>query len=208
MQPFKKFTAGAVPMDMQNIDTDQIIPARFLRKPRSAGYENWLFYDARFDNNNQPIADFVLNRSEYANAQIIVARENFGCGSSREGAVWALAGAGFRALIAPSFGDILASNSLKNGLLPIVLPSEIVGQYLKNLEENPGAQITVDLETQTVIGPSGKQASFEIDPFRKQCLLRGQDDIGITLEYTDQITAFEKQHFAEKGWLQRPPMSG
>ena len=201
MEPFVTFTAVAAPMDVPNIDTDQIIPARFLRKPRSAGYHNWLFHDLRYKADGVEADDFVLNRPAYRDAKIIVAAENFGCGSSREGAVWALKGAGIRVLVAPSFGDILFNNSLKNGLLPVVLPAADVERLRAQLHDGPGAQIRVDLEPQTLTGPDGAVYGFEIDAFRKACLLEGQDDIGITLSYADAIDGFERRHLEEQPWV-------
>lgn len=191
MEPFTTLTAVAAPMDRANIDTDQIIPARFLRKPRSEGYHNWLFNDVRLNPDGSENPEFVLNQPAYRAAQIVVAAENFGCGSSREGAVWALTGRGTRAVIAQSFGDIFFNNALKNGLLPIILKPEICASLRAQLHAAPGTTITIDLESQTVTGPDGEQYRFEIDPFRKQCLLTGQDEIGLTLSYAGDIDRFE-----------------
>jgi len=188
MQPFVTLTATAAPLDLVNVDTDRIIPARFLRKPRDAGYGQFLFHDLR-----EADRDFVLDRPEHRGAQILVAAENFGCGSSREGAVWALAGAGFRAWIAPSFGDIFFENSAKNGALAIVLPRERVQAMREVLHAQPGTQLTIDLPSQTVTLPDGTADRFEVDPFRKECLLAGIDEIALTLRYEDAIADFERQ---------------
>jgi len=188
MQPFVTLTATAAPLDLVNVDTDRIIPARFLRKPRDAGYGQFLFHDLR-----EADRDFVLDRPEHRGAQILVAAENFGCGSSREGAVWALAGAGFRAWIAPSFGDIFFENSAKNGALAIVLPRERVQAMREMLHAQPGRQLTIDLPSQTVTLPDGTADRFEVDPFRKECLLAGIDEIALTLRYEDAIAEFERQ---------------
>ena len=165
MEPFTKLTTIAVPMPAPNIDTDQIMPTRFLRKKRSEGYHNWVFYDKRFQTDGAENPEFILNREPYRSAaKILVAGDNFGCGSSREGAVWGLTGFGFRVLIAPSFGDILFNNSLQNGLLPIVLPRDAVARLLQQLLDNPGAMITVDLQAQTVTGMDGASYTFAVDP--------------------------------------------
>jgi 3-isopropylmalate/(R)-2-methylmalate dehydratase small subunit len=196
VNPFTTLTSVAVPLDMVNVDTDRIVPARFLRQPRSSGYENYLFHDLR-----EKDAAFVLDRAEYAGAQILVAAENFGCGSSREGAVWALAGAGFRAWIAPSFGDIFLENSFKNGALAIVLAADKVAALREELTRKPGAELTIDLAAQTVTMPGGGVERFEIDPFRKECLLAGIDEIQLTLRYEDAIAAYERRQRQETPWL-------
>jgi 3-isopropylmalate/(R)-2-methylmalate dehydratase small subunit len=188
LTPFTTLTAKAVPLDLVNVDTDRIIPARFLRKPRSDGYHNWLFHDLR-----EKDAGFILDRPEYRGAQILVAAENFGCGSSREGAVWALAGTGLRAWIAPSFGDIFFENSFKNGVLAIVLPKDRVAFIRDFLKANPGEKLTVDLPAQTVRLPDGSSERFEVDPFRKECLLAGVDEIDLTLRYEDAIAQYERR---------------
>ena len=186
MQPFTTLTALAVPLDLVNVDTDRIVPARFLRKPRAEGYQNFLFHDLR-----EGDPDFVLDRPAYRGAQILVAAENFGCGSSREGAVWALAGAGLRAWIAPSFGDIFFENSFKNGVLAIVLPPERVAAIRMQLRARPGSELTIDLPAQTVQLPDGGIERFDVDSFRKECLLAGIDEIELTLRYEKEIEAFE-----------------
>lgn len=198
MTPFTTLTAVAVPFDLVNCDTDRIIPARFLREPRSAGYGNFLFRDLR-----ESDPRFVLDRPEYRGARILVAADNFGCGSSREGAVWALAGAGFRAWIAPSFGDIFFENSFKNGVLAVVLPPERVAALRAQLAERPGSEITIDLAGQAVRFPDGWVERFEVDPFRKECLLLGVDEIDLTMRHLDQIEAYEARQRAETPWLAR-----
>lgn len=200
MTPFTTLGAVAVPLDLVNVDTDRIVPARFLRKPRSAGYENFLFHDLR-----EADSGFVLDRPEYRGAQILVAAENFGCGSSREGAVWALAGAGLRAWIAPSFGDIFFENSFKNGVLAIVLPHARVAAIRALLVAHPGARLGIDLQAQTVTSPDGIVDRFEIDPFRKECLLAGVDEIDLTLRYERDIAAYEARQRAETPWLASTP---
>ena len=196
MKPFTTLTAVAVPFDLVNCDTDRIIPARFLRQPRSAGYENFLFRDLR-----EGDPQFVLDRPEYRGAKILVAAENFGCGSSREGAVWALAGTGLRAWIAPSFGDIFFENSFKNGVLAIVLPKERVAELRAQLVARPGSDVTIDLAGQTVRFPDGSLERFEIDPFRKECLLAGIDEIDLTLRHEDEIAAYERRRHEHSPWL-------
>ena len=200
MKPFTTLTAVAVPLDLVNVDTDRIVPARFLRQPRSAGYENFLFHDLREGN-----PDFPLDRPAYRGARILVAAENFGCGSSREAAVWALAGSGLRAWIAPSFGDIFLENSFKNGALAIVLPIERVAAIRAQLERAPGSELTIDLAAQTVALPGGGVERFDVDPFRKECLLAGIDEIDLTMRYEGAIAAYERRQKAETPWLQGPP---
>ncbi len=196
MTPFTTLTAVAVPLDLVNVDTDRILPARFLRMPRSSGYENYLFRDLR-----ESDPDFPLDRPAYKGARILVAAENFGCGSSREGAVWALAGSGLRAWIAPSFGDIFFENSFKNGVLAIVLPAERVAAIRAMLAASPGAELTIDLAAQTVRLPDGSVENFEVDPFRKECLLAGIDEIDLTLRYERELAAYEARMREETPWL-------
>jgi 3-isopropylmalate/(R)-2-methylmalate dehydratase small subunit len=196
VKPFTTLTSVAVPFDLVNCDTDRIVPARFLREPRSSGYENYLFRDLR-----EADPRFVLDRPEYRGAQILVAAENFGCGSSREGAVWALAGTGLRAWIAPSFGDIFMENSFKNGVLAIVLPKERVAALRAQLQAEPGAEVAIDLPEQTVRFPDGSLERFEVDPFRKECLLLGIDEIDLTMRHLDQIEAYEARQRDETPWL-------
>ncbi len=189
LNKFTTLTSIAVPFDLANVDTDRIIPARFLRRPRSEGYGKFLFHDLR-----EGRSDFVLDRPEYRGAQILVAGENFGCGSSREGAVWALAGAGFRAWIAPSFGDIFFENSFKNGVLAIVLPKEKVFSLMDELKQKPGSAVTIDLPAQTLSLPGGALERVVVDPFRKECLIGGLAEIALTLRYEDAIREFERRH--------------
>jgi len=199
MEPFTTLTAVAAPLDIVNVDTDRIIPARFLRLPRSAGYHNYLFHDLR------EAGGFILDRAEYRPAKILVAAENFGCGSSREGAVWALAGAGLRAWIAPSFGDIFFENSFKNGTLPIILDAGMVTRLRALLAARPGAQVGIDLAAQSVAFPDGSVERFEVDPFRKECLLNGWDEIDLTLQHTRAIADYEQRQRAETPWLAKAP---
>ena len=201
MEKFQRVQATAVPIDSANVDTDQIIPARFLRKPRKAGTALFLFHDLRFNDDGSEKPAFVLNRPAFRGASILVAERNFGCGSSRENAVYALYDYGFRAVIAPSFGDIFYNNCFKNGLLPIVLPAAAAASLRAALNAKPGAQIAVDLAAQKVVGPDGASHAFEIDPFRKHCLLEGVDEIGFTLGFDKEITAFEKAHAQGLSWL-------
>ena len=202
MQPFTTLTAVAAPIDLPNVDTDRIIPARFLRKPQGTpGYDRFLFHDVRFNPDGTEKPDFVLNQAAYRSAKILVTAENFGCGSSREMAVWVLDAYGIRSVIAPSLGDIFHQNCFKNGLLPVILPTETTEKIRRQLHERPGATITVDLEAQTVTGPDGAGYRFDIDRFRKRCLLTGQDEIVLTLTYEPVIVAFEERHQAELPWL-------
>ncbi|MBM3354809.1 MAG: 3-isopropylmalate dehydratase small subunit [Betaproteobacteria bacterium] len=198
MEPFTRLEAVAAPLDIANVDTDRIIPARFLRLPRSAGYHNYLFHDLR------EAGGFVLDDPAYRSAKILVAAENFGCGSSREGAVWALAGAGLRAWIAPSFGDIFFENSFKNGVLPVILPALRVRQIRQLLAARPGSKLVIDLAAQTVALPEGSLEHFEVDPFRKECLLKGWDEIDLTLQHEAAIAAYEARQRNETPWLAKP----
>jgi 3-isopropylmalate/(R)-2-methylmalate dehydratase small subunit len=202
MQAFTTLTAVAIPIDMVNVDTDQIIPVRFLPNPRAhPEYHTFLFHDLRFhpDGNEKP--DFILNQEPYRGGQIIVADKNWGCGSSREGAVWTLVANDIRCVIAPSFGDIHHNNAMKNGMLPIHLTVEECAVLRGQLNEAPGAQITVDLETQTVTGPDGASYSFDIDPFQKHRMLNGLDDIDVTRQYDNEFEAFESRYRKEATWL-------
>jgi 3-isopropylmalate/(R)-2-methylmalate dehydratase small subunit len=194
MAPITRFEARAVPIDQANVDTDQITPARYLQKPRSAPFGDYLFRDLRFDADGAEKPDFVLNQPAYRGAQIVVAEENFGCGSSREHAVWALHDYGIRAVIAPSLGDIFASNAAKNGLLTVVLPGRVVKDMIEALKAEPNLEVAVDLEAQTVSLPNGPAHRFEIDPYRKHLLLNGLDELGFTLGQIERIEAFEKTY--------------
>jgi 3-isopropylmalate/(R)-2-methylmalate dehydratase small subunit len=201
MEPFKSLNAVAAPLAVPNIDTDQIIPARFLWRKRSEGWGHLLFNDLRFKDDGSPRPQFVLNRPEYRDTRILVAGRNFGCGSSREHAVWALYDHGIRTVIAPSFGDIFFNNSLQNGLLPVVLPDATVKALVTALEQTPGTQIGINLDAQHVSGPDGAQHGFEIDPFRKECLLAGADEVAFTLSLGNQIDAFEKAYECKASWI-------
>ena len=195
MQAFVTLKAVAAVCDLANVDTDRIVPARFLRYPRAAGFGQYLFHDARQD------PAFFINTPAWKTARILVAAENFGCGSSREAAVWALADAGFRVWIAPSFGEIFHENSFKNGMLPIALPAAKVARIRAMLTQQPGAELTVDLRSQTITLPDGSVEPFEIDSFRKECLLNGWDDIDMTLRHGDAIAAYEARQRSEAPWL-------
>lgn len=200
MQPFIALKARAIPLATPNIDTDQIIPARYLGRPREAQVEG-MFHDLRYNEDGRPRPDFPLNQGAYKDAKIVVAARNFACGSSRENAVTVMLDNGFRAFIAPSFGDIFNNNCYQNGCLPIVMPEVRVNELLRFLLELPGAEISIDLQQQTITGPDGKTDHFTIDPFRKECLLKGQDDVELTLSYEKDIAAFEARQRAEVGWL-------
>lgn len=193
MEPFQKLTATAVPLRAENVDTDQVIPARFLTAVTKEGMGDGLFASWRYNADGSPKPDFVLNQPEYQGAQVLIAGRNFGSGSSREHAVWALTEYGFKAVITPGFGDIFYNNSLKNGLLPIALPTETVNLLLDLVEEEPETPITIDLANQTVTLPDGQQHGFDIDPFRKLCLLDGVDDLGYILSKEEQVRAFEAE---------------
>jgi 3-isopropylmalate/(R)-2-methylmalate dehydratase small subunit len=202
MQPFTKLSAIAAPFDRINVDTDQIIPARYLRKSRRhPDYATYLFRDLRFNNDGTEKPDFVLNQPAYRQAKILVADVNFGCGSSREGAVFALAAYGIRSVIAASFGDIHYNNCFKNGLLPIRLDENILVTLRAQLFEQPGSTIEIDLEGQFIIGPDGTKHTFDIDAFRKRCLLEGLDDIGLTLMHEETMAAFETRYQETYNWM-------
>lgn len=194
MKPFEKITALVAPLDQPNVDTDQIVPKQFLKRVERTGFGRFLFYDWRYLPDGSPNPDFVLNHPRYQGAQVLLARENFGCGSSREHAPWALLDYGFRVVIAPSFADIFKTNCFKNGILPVELPAETVDDLFRRVTAQEGYQITVDLEAQTLTGSDGFTIQFEIDPFRKKCLLEGLDDIGLTLQHEDKIAAYEAAH--------------
>jgi 3-isopropylmalate/(R)-2-methylmalate dehydratase small subunit len=202
MEAFTTLTAIGVPFDRVNVDTDQIIPARFLRKQRSdPNYAFYLFNNLRYNEDGSEKPDFILNTEPYRRGQIIVADENWGCGSSREAAVYALLANGIRSVIAPSFGDIHYNNGMKNGMLPVRLSAADCDTLRKQLNDDPGAEITIDLDAQTVTGPDGATYSFDIDPFQKHAMLNGLDDIDVTLEYEDQIAAYEAKRQKEADWL-------
>ena len=203
MEPFTTHTAVAAPFDMANIDTDKIIPARFLRKLRTMekGYDPWLFYDLRFDAEDRERPEFILNQAPWRNTGIIVAGPNFGCGSSREGAAYAMLDWGIRSVIAPSFGDIHYANEIQNGMLPAILAEEHCAALRAQLAATPGASMSIDLETQTITGPDGETYHFDIEAMYKERLLKGLDDVGLVLQELPAIEAFEKRHFAERPWL-------
>ena len=201
MEKFTKLTGVAAPMDMINIDTDQIILKLHLRTIKRTGLGKVLFDELRFTPDGQEIPDFVLNQEPYRDARIIVAGDNFGCGSSREHAPWALLDFGIRCVVAPSFADIFYNNCFKNGILPIALPKEQVDLLMDDAERGANAILTIDLETQVITGPDGGTLGFEIDAFRKHCLLNGLDDIGLTLEKADKIDAYEARQREGQPWL-------
>jgi 3-isopropylmalate/(R)-2-methylmalate dehydratase small subunit len=201
MEKFTKLTAVAAPLPMVNVDTDMIIPKQFLKTIKREGLGKGLFYEMRFDEAGQPKAGFVLDQPAYAKAQILIAGENFGCGSSREHAPWALLDGGIRCVIAPSFGDIFYNNCFKNGILPIRLPKEQVALLLDDAERGANAVITVDLEAQEIKGPDGGTIPFEVEPFRKHCLLNGLDDVGLTLQKAEKIDQFEAARATGQPWL-------
>ncbi len=191
MTPFKKLTSSAVPLPIEDVDTDQIIPARFLKAVTREGFGENLFRDWRYDKLNQPKADFVLNNPRYI-GEILVAGANFGCGSSREHAAWALGDYGFRVVISSYFADIFRGNALNNGILPLVVSPELLDEIFRTIEADPAAPFTVDLETQTLLNENtGTVSSFEIDGYKKTCLINGYDDIDFLLSQKDQIEAFE-----------------
>ena len=210
MQKFNLHKGLVAPMDRENVDTDAIIPKQFLKSIKKTGFGPNLFDEWRYldkgapgipESQRKPNPDFVLNQPRYKGASILIARKNFGCGSSREHAPWALDQFGFRAVIAPSFADIFFNNCFKNGLLPIVLPEATVAQLFDEVAAFPGYQLTIDLERQVIVRPQGEEIPFEVSAFRKYCLLNGFDDIGLTLRQSDKIKAFEAQRLATKPWL-------
>jgi len=210
MEKFEKFTGVVCPLDRANVDTDAIIPKQFLKSIKRTGFGPNLFDEWRYldhgepgrDNSGRPLnPDFVLNDPRYAGAQILLARDNFGCGSSREHAPWALVDYGFRVVIAPSFADIFFNNSFKNGLLPIVLQEETVDRLFQKAGGEQALKITVDLANQQLILDDGEVIGFDVDPFRRHCLLEGLDDIGLTLQHVDEIRAYEERRKAEAPWL-------
>jgi len=210
MQKFEKFTGLVAPLDRANVDTDAIIPKQFLKSIKRSGFGPYLFDEWRYLDHGEPgmdcsqrplNSDFVLNQTRYQGAQILLARENFGCGSSREHAPWALADFGFRVIIAPSFADIFFNNCFKNGMLPIRLAAEQIDALFKAIAAKPGFALVVDLGQQNLTAPDGTTYKFEVDEFRKHCLLNGLDDIGLTLQHQDDIRAFEARHRIVQPWL-------
>jgi 3-isopropylmalate/(R)-2-methylmalate dehydratase small subunit len=200
-EPFVALTSAVVPLPRSDIDTDQVIPARFLKTVDRAGLGDQLFCDWRYLADGSPDPEFILNRAEMSGRSILLAGDNFGCGSSREHAPWALLDFGIRCVIAPSFADIHSNNCAKNGLLTVVLPDAECAAIRRQLRENPGATVSVDLAAQTVTDSQGKAHRFEIHPVRKQCLLEGLDDIARTAQYGDRLEAFEAAYRKEKPWL-------
>jgi 3-isopropylmalate/(R)-2-methylmalate dehydratase small subunit len=201
MDKFTTLTGVAAPLNMINVDTDKIIPKNYLKTIKRTGLGKALFAEMRYDEAGRENPDFVLNKGPFRNATILVSGENFGCGSSREHAPWALLDFGIRCVIAPSYADIFFGNCFKNGILPMILPEARVNELLRFLLELPGAEITVDLPAQTVTGPDGKVDKFDIDPFRKHCLINGLDDIGLTLQKETSIKAYEGRVAAERPWV-------
>ncbi len=210
MQTFTVHQGLVAPLNRENVDTDAIIPKQFLKSIRRTGFGPNLFDEWRYldkgepgvpESARKPNPDFVLNQPRYQGASILLARKNFGCGSSREHAPWALEQYGFRAILAPSFADIFFNNCFKNGLLPIVLPETVISRLFDEVAAFPGYRLTIDLPRQVVVQPQGEEIPFEVQPFRKECLLNGWDDIGLTLRQKDKIAAFEAQRLATKPWL-------
>ncbi|RME94526.1 MAG: 3-isopropylmalate dehydratase small subunit [Alphaproteobacteria bacterium] len=201
MDKFTTLTGVAAPLPLINVDTDMIIPKQFLKTIKRSGLGKNLFDEMRYNDDGSEKEDFVLNQPAYRNAQILVAGDNFGCGSSREHAPWALLDFGIRCVIAPSFADIFYNNCFKNGILPIALPQEDVDKLMDDASRGANAVITVDLENQVITGPDGGEIRFEIDPFRKHCLLNGLDDIGLTMEKAEAIDRFEAERAARQPWL-------
>lgn len=204
MEAFTQLDAIAIPIDIPNCDTDQIIPARLLRYlPEDGGYDRYLFHDLRFNEDGTEKPDFIFNQPPFREGRIIVADINWGCGSSRENAVYALVANDIRCVIAPSFGDIHRNNCMKHGVLPVTLPGEVCEAMRATLRAKPGATISVDLASQSLVGPDGDRHEFEIGEFDKYRLLNGLDEIGVTLEHQSEIEAYEASHFAEYSWMGR-----
>jgi len=202
VEPFVRLTAVAAPIDLPNVDTDRIIPARFLRKaPGTAGYERYCFHDVRFDEHGHERPEFILNQPPFRAARILVTAPNFACGSSREAAVWVLRAYGIRAVVGPSFGDIFFENCAKNGSLAVVVPDDLAAGLRRQLHERPGAEMSVDLDAQVLTAPDGTRHAFTVDPFRREGLLRGQDEIALTLGHEAAIADFERRQRAEMPWL-------
>ncbi len=207
MEAFISLTAAAAPYFFADVDTDRIIPHRFLRKPLSAGYRNFLFHDERLSPDGRERPEFVLNQAPYRRARILVGGRNFGCGSAREGAVYALHDWGFRAVIAPSYADFFRENCMQNGVLPAVLEEAVVAGIALQIQETPGATVSIDLPQQVVVAPDGNRYRFEIEPSRKEQLLLGLDDIGYTLQRSAALEQFEQEYFRRVPWL-KPGSTG
>ena len=201
MEKFTTLTGVTAPLDMINIDTDMVIPKQYLTTIKRSGLGRGLFFEMRFDADGNENPDFVLNKPQYRDAKILVTGENFGCGSSREHAPWALLDFGITCVIAPSFADIFYNNCFKNGILPIKLPPEAVAKILDDAERGANATLTIDLEAQTIQGPDGGEIKFELDQFKKHCLLNGLDDIALTMEHAGKIDSFEEGHKTVQPWL-------
>ena len=210
MNPFITHTGIVAPLDRANVDTDAIIPKQFLKSIKKTGFGPHLFDEWRYLDHGEPGMDltqrkknpeFVLNQAQYEKASILIARENFGCGSSREHAPWAIEDFGFRAILAPSFADIFFSNCFKNGLLPIVLPNETIDLLFKSIYTNKCYALTIDLENQFVVLPSNEKISFQVDAFRKHCLMHGLDDIGLTMQHSESVKEFEQDYYQKNSWL-------
>lgn len=200
MEKFDKLSGSAAPLPIINVDTDMIIPKQFLKTIKRSGLGVHLFDEMRYKDDGSEVAEFVLNQDQYRNAKILIAGDNFGCGSSREHAPWAIMDFGFRCVIAPSFADIFYNNCFKNGILPIKLPQEQVDLLMDDAERGANAVVDIDLENQTIKGPDGGTINFEIDPFRKDCLLKGLDDVGLTLEKESKISSFEAARSESQPW--------
>ncbi|ODR96043.1 3-isopropylmalate dehydratase [Methyloceanibacter superfactus] len=200
MEKFVTLTGIAAHLPMINVDTDMIIPKQYLKTIKRTGLGEGLFAELRYDEEGRPLPDFVLHKPPYTDAKILIAGENFGCGSSREHAPWALLDFGFRCIIAPSFADIFYNNCFKNGILPIVLPQSEIDKLIDDAARGDNARLTIDLEAQEIRGPDGGAIHFDVDPHRKRCLMEGLDDIGLTLEKADAIAAFEQQNAASRPW--------
>ena len=201
MEPFTTLTATAAPLDLANVNTDQIFPARFIKKPRAIGYAQFTFHDLRRHDNGEFRDDFPLNQDRFRDAEILVADANFGCGSSREGAVYTLQDYGIRAVIAPSFGDIFAANCLKNGVLTVTLPARIVAGLRADLHRVDDPRLTIDLAAETIAAPGGKVLDFSPGPFQKDCLLKGLNEIDLSLEFVDRVAAYEETRDERFPWL-------
>jgi 3-isopropylmalate/(R)-2-methylmalate dehydratase small subunit len=217
MQKFTVHKGIVAPMDRENVDTDAIIPKQFLKSIRKTGFgenlfDEWRYLDPGYPGQDpttrKPNPDFVLNLPRYKGASILLARKNFGCGSSREHAPWALDQYGFRCILAPSYADIFFNNSFKNGLLPIVLPEQVIDQLFHESAAFPGYQLTIDLESQVIVKDQGETIQFSVEPFRRYCLLNGFDDIGLTLRHADKIRAFEAERLSKKPWLAQTMIEG
>ena len=210
MKPFISYTGIVAPLDRANVDTDAIIPKQFLKSIKKTGFGPHLFDEWRYLDHGEPGMDitqrkknpeFVLNQPRFEKATILIARENFGCGSSREHAPWAIEDYGFLSILAPSFADIFFSNCFKNGILPIILPAETIDDLFKAINKQEGYSLTIDLENQFVILPSDNKINFQVDAFRKHCLVKGLDDIGLTMQHSETIKAFEKNYYQKNSWL-------